>query len=223
MSVIASTIEPDGYEYFVIDSPYISWVLSSLVRSDSAGLYTWNTQSGTSDTICRYDAKVGDAWGHYRLIARQIGPAPGNLRRLEISGSCGCNAWLAEGVGVTSMSANGPDIQSDLIGGIIDGKAWGSLDVDEKQPRSSTVFLTSCYPNPFAAATAIDFTLTQPEHVTLKIFNSLGQEIVTLVDAQQSPGHHTATFNAEHLQIGVYWYRLTAGKNVLTQKMIVVR
>lgn len=87
----------------------------------------------------------------------------------------------------------------------------------------SLISLEQNVPNPFSQSTSIDFTLPASDHAVLKIFNSLGQEIQTLVDGQQSPGHHTATFNADHLQNGVYWYRLSAGKNVMTQKMIVVR
>lgn len=103
---------------------------------------------------------------------------------------------------------------------ILTAKAVSAVREISTQPNALSL---ESFPNPFSNTASIDFNLTQPAHVTIKIYSAIGQEIETLVDDQQSSGHHTALFNAEHLQNGVYWYRLTAGKNLLTQKMVVVR
>jgi len=66
------------------------------------------------------------------------------------------------------------------------------------------------YPNPFNPSTTIQFSLTNPSIVTLKIYNILGQEVKTLLDrAQIDQGVQNLTWNANSLASGVYFYRLT--------------
>ena len=66
------------------------------------------------------------------------------------------------------------------------------------------------YPNPFNAATTIKFYLPAPCHVTMKIFNSLGQEVETLISRSYSVGNHQVIWDASHLASGVYFYSLSA-------------
>ncbi|HZV13318.1 MAG TPA: T9SS type A sorting domain-containing protein [Candidatus Kapabacteria bacterium] len=82
--------------------------------------------------------------------------------------------------------------------------------------------LAQNYPNPFSATTQIDFSLPESGHATLKVYNSLGEEVATLVDGNQSAGQHSAAFDGNNLQNGMYFYRLSAGKFSQTGKMTVV-
>ncbi len=66
------------------------------------------------------------------------------------------------------------------------------------------------YPNPFNPATMISFNLTVDSKVSLKIFNLLGQEIVTLLNQDLTAGLHEVNFNAVGLNSGVYFYQLEA-------------
>lgn len=66
-------------------------------------------------------------------------------------------------------------------------------------------------PNPFSGTTTIRFVLADPRHVTLKVFDMLGREIVTLVNSLLPPGQHSVVFSAGDLPSGVYYYRLQAG------------
>lgn len=64
------------------------------------------------------------------------------------------------------------------------------------------------YPNPFNPSTAITFELPGSMHLTLKVYNTLGQEVATLVDEVVSAGTHQIQWNAGQLPSGSYLYRL---------------
>lgn len=64
------------------------------------------------------------------------------------------------------------------------------------------------YPNPFNPSTTIRFGLPQRSHVTLTVFNTLGQQVAQLVNAELEAGYHDAVFEPTHLASGVYFYRM---------------
>lgn len=66
------------------------------------------------------------------------------------------------------------------------------------------------YPNPFNPATTIRYQLPHPAHVTLKIFNVVGQEVVTLVDKLEPAGYKSVKWDAREVASGVYFYRITS-------------
>ncbi|HNW58599.1 MAG TPA: T9SS type A sorting domain-containing protein [bacterium] len=79
------------------------------------------------------------------------------------------------------------------------------------------------YPNPFNPTTRIQFSLPQTGHVTLKVYNSLGQEVATLLDGVQPAGIGIVTFNATQLTGGVYFYRLQAENVSITRKLVLMK
>jgi len=67
------------------------------------------------------------------------------------------------------------------------------------------------YPNPFNPTTTIEFSLMAEARVTLKVYNVVGQEVMTLLDNQDLQyGHQGVQFNASNLASGVYFYRMEA-------------
>lgn len=80
--------------------------------------------------------------------------------------------------------------------------------------------LSQNYPNPFNASTVIRYNLASDEHVTLKVYNIYGQEVASLVDADQKAGNYTVRWNGEGVGSGVYFYTLTAGDFSQTKKMV---
>lgn len=78
--------------------------------------------------------------------------------------------------------------------------AAGSIKVGiDRTPSAKDFFLLGNYPNPFAQFTAIRYRLFSFRHVTLEIFDVLGRNIATLVDAEQEAGEHEAIFDASYL------------------------
>jgi hypothetical protein len=85
------------------------------------------------------------------------------------------------------------------------------------------------YPNPFNPSTRIGYSLPVSGHVTLKIYDLLGQEVVTLVDGIESAGERSTIWNAQALSSGIYFYRIEARSIATNQiyrevkKMMVVK
>ncbi|MCX7877373.1 MAG: S8 family peptidase [Ignavibacteria bacterium] len=79
------------------------------------------------------------------------------------------------------------------------------------------------YPNPFNPSTIISFDLPQDSYVKLKVYNLLGQEIVSLIDGNLKAGVHSKVFNASNLAGGIYFYKLTAGDFSATGKMSLIK
>jgi len=94
-------------------------------------------------------------------------------------------------------------------------------DPDQLQPRAFA--LEQNYPNPFNPSTAIAYDLPSESHVTLKVYNMLGQEVATLVDNQVSAGRHTVIWNAASHPSGIYFYQLTAAGATATGKMVLLK
>ena len=83
--------------------------------------------------------------------------------------------------------------------------------------------LEPSYPNPFRAQTAIRYSLPEGAHVTLRVYDALGQEVAVLVDGPQPAGRHDVIFDASRLSAGMYFYRLEAGAHTSTRSMLRVK
>jgi hypothetical protein len=79
------------------------------------------------------------------------------------------------------------------------------------------------YPNPFNPSTTIAFDLPSKSFVTLKIYDLLGREVKTLVEGVMESGHHTQQWNAGTFASGIYFYRLQAGFNTNTKRLVLLR
>jgi len=79
--------------------------------------------------------------------------------------------------------------------------------------------LSQNYPNPFNPSTTIRFSTPDEKFVSLKVYNSLGQEVKTLANEVLSGGLHARTWDASGMASGVYFYVLKVGDNEFTQTM----
>jgi hypothetical protein len=83
-------------------------------------------------------------------------------------------------------------------------------------------------PNPFNPSTTIGYHLPAAAHVVLEVYDPAGRNVTRLVDAVQAKGSHEAGWNGRNgagamVGSGVYFYRLTAGKETLTKKLVLLR
>ncbi len=102
------------------------------------------------------------------------------------------------------------------------------VDVKDEVTLPTQFLLNQNYPNPFNPSTVISYNIPIVGNVTLKVYDILGNEIVTLVDKYQQPGKYSVQFNVETLHAtslpsGVYFYRLTAGNFSETKKLIFMK
>jgi len=83
--------------------------------------------------------------------------------------------------------------------------------------------LSQNYPNPFNPSTIIKYSIPEGAFVTLKVYNMVGEEVATLVNANRSAGNYEARFNAVNLPSGTYLYKIQAGSFSQIKKMILVK
>jgi hypothetical protein len=108
------------------------------------------------------------------------------------------------------------------IGSPIALSASSTTGISLSRPGKPTSFdLSQNYPNPFNPSTAINFSIPEQGQYTLKVYNTLGQEVMTLINGEIPSGYHSVQFNAgRRLSSGIYIYRLS-GRNVnMIRKMI---
>jgi hypothetical protein len=87
----------------------------------------------------------------------------------------------------------------------------------------SKYVLDQNYPNPFNPSTKIRFQLPEKNHVSLKIYDILGNLITTLVDQEMEAGYYDFDWNAGNLSSGIYLYTLQSGSYFSTKKLMLVK
>jgi hypothetical protein len=104
------------------------------------------------------------------------------------------------------------------------GLLYSITDVEIRQSAAPLTFeLKPAYPNPFNPSTTIQFTTASAGRVSLAIYDMLGREVGTLVDADLAQGSYAVQWNAGGASSGVYYCRLQAGSFVRTQKLVLQR
>lgn len=117
------------------------------------------------------------------------------------------------------------DEQKQALEGIDDNSDDPSVEkatAVEEEPAVLTV-LKQNYPNPFNPTTSITYSLTEAGPVTIKVFNSQGQWVATLVEGYKSAGNHTVTWDATNQAAGVYMCRMTSGSTTQSHSMTLIK
>jgi hypothetical protein len=126
---------------------------------------------------------------------------------------------LATSMGVTD------DIDTIYVKLLVD-QPTGVDDDYSAVPKNYS--LNQNYPNPFNPETVIEYSLAAAGHVTLTVFNVVGQKVVDVVNGYESAGHKQAVWNGRdengrEVQSGVYFYRLTSDNFSMTRKMMLLK
>lgn len=134
-----------------------------------------------------------------------------------------------DSVGAVQWSYNrGGEIARALRYGV-DYPGVAALGIDEPEVDfPDAMELLPNYPNPFNAATTIDFELRTPEAVSLDIYNILGEHIVNLVSGIVAAGRHNVIWNStnskgETVNSGIYFCVLKGEQQNKTQKLLLLK
>jgi len=102
--------------------------------------------------------------------------------------------------------------------------AEGPLPVEEVVGAVPTEYLLEHnYPNPFNPSTVIAYSIPKASHVSIKVFDLLGNLITTLVNQYQEAGKFKVKFNADELSNGVYFYKIQSGSFTDIKKMLLLK
>lgn len=107
-----------------------------------------------------------------------------------------------------------------LVDSLLRGSTTG---VEEPAKRPTEFALHQNFPNPFNPTTTIRYSISERTHVSLRLFNLLGQEVMVLIDEDQDRGEHSVHLNASLLASGVYFYRMAAGQFSDQRKIILLK
>ncbi|MBU0475672.1 MAG: T9SS type A sorting domain-containing protein [Bacteroidetes bacterium] len=142
---------------------------------------------------------------------------------------------FVEGHGNSNSPKEYSFIDADNLSGTIQYRLK-QIDIDGTFEYSETIEvaidlntgfkLSQNYPNPFNPTTKIKYEIGDKSFVTLKVYNSIGQEVATLVNKQQAPGSYEVEFNASvnrKMSSGIYIYQIKSGQFEATKKLVLLK
>jgi hypothetical protein len=186
------------------------WTMIVDPNGQQSGPYvmgTVNVPAGTGLTRLRVQ-NIPGTWpsGQYQYIARW-GVYP-SAPWAEASFPFVKSAVATNGPAVNDWTCSGEPFPGEM-------EANGSV--------ASQYAMIGVYPNPFNPTTAISYQLSANSFVNLKVYDTAGRLVATLVDGYRVAGTHEVTFDGSNLASGVYLYTLTTGGNTLTGKMVLMK
>ncbi|MBK7258014.1 MAG: T9SS type A sorting domain-containing protein [Ignavibacteriae bacterium] len=116
---------------------------------------------------------------------------------------------------IVSNSVTSPDTVLVSTSGV------ASVALEGQSPKE--FLIDQNFPNPFNPSTTIRYGLPNRSHVTLLVFNTLGQQVSILQNGDQEAGYHEVRFDGANLPSGVYFYRMQTGSFTETKKFLLVR
>ncbi|HOD66269.1 MAG TPA: M6 family metalloprotease domain-containing protein [candidate division Zixibacteria bacterium] len=234
-------------EYFLVENRQRTGYDSYLY---SSGLFIWHidetkaTADNTDNTQEWWPGAGMNPAEHYRVALEQADglwelekrldygdagdPFPGALDRrvFDATTTPNSDSYLA-GTSFTKVDNISPSaavMTADLIVGLA-----ADVDSGDDNPTLPAAFeLAQNYPNPFNPSTTISFELSGPMHVTLEIFNIVGQRVRTLMDGPAEAGRTERTWDGcdeagRTAASGLYLYRLTTGSGSRARKMLLLK
>jgi photosystem II stability/assembly factor-like uncharacterized protein len=211
--IASSNVIPELYYH-------TTWSSGSFWKSTNAGSnFTNLSQSGSlwATDIAKDDptAVCYDQYGSNSYISLNGGTSftTVNVGSSPAAGICyldKANLLIQHGGGVYKLNIN-YSVITTVNENILSSAAPNSFELSQN------------YPNPFNPSTTIKFGVPNSGNVTLKVYDQLGKEVVTLVNGNKSAGAYEVNFDASSYGSGIYFYKLEADNFTATKKMILVK
>lgn len=216
---------------------------SRILRLDNTGELIWDITllepnfSTFHSAICKDDnnniQKVGNinsriAYTEISALGSQISLNPYNSTGVlgsygSVIKNCDDKGFIIVGTVSTGTQTNP---RYDVLVIKTDSSGHAPLIVHINKNNSLQTYgykLSQNFPNPFNPSTNISFALPRKEHVLIRIYNSIGQEISTLVNQEFDQGEHLLTYTANDLPTGLYFYKLHTSTYTETKKMFLLK
>lgn len=116
-----------------------------------------------------------------------------------------------------------PDVENDLISTVFRDVTGYTPEFQGDEWNQSSFTSAEAYPNPFNPTTTIQFTIENPGHVSIKVYNLLGQEVETLLNRQLRQGKHQVEFASNGLPSGVYLYEIRTEGDVYSSRIVLTK
>ena len=115
------------------------------------------------------------------------------------------------------------DIEAPKMSGEYMSELFVTTEINDQDNSIDNFSLDQNYPNPFNPTTNIRFSLPSNGFVTLKVYNTIGEEVIELVRRNIDAGNHNVVLDASNLPTGAYFYRISAGDYSETKKMLLIK
>jgi len=181
---------------------------------------------------CKWDTNCDHNWAwNPESGLNQQWPLPENLSYSNATLKAGAMAgfplgdlyhwWPAE---YAQWNAQADAERARIFNWLETGRDGGSAVSEEAESGVPSGFtLSQNYPNPFNPITQIEYSIPRAGHVSLQVFNALGEEVVTLHNGAQKAGKHFVTFDGKDLASGIYTYRLQSGEISISKKLVLMK
>jgi hypothetical protein len=244
-------VKPNGKEYFKIRERYVQMGFESIVyeRIDSVEgkVYRYNEYCPNSEEFIEdlvmdvgdstYAARFGYCIEHppTELLSEQYfnnwnnWGIEGKRRNYPYVELVTADYFLSTEIGLDYFRLDDDNgwKEFSIKGMVKNGVVYGDTtltDVGDENNSIPTVYrLEQNYPNPFNPTTKIRWQSPSAGYQTLKVYDVLGNEVITLVDEFRNAGTYEIDFDASKLSSGVYFYQLKSGDFISTKKLILLK
>jgi hypothetical protein len=216
------TIGNLGYAYHA-NSIQNKWVSSALISSNNYGYWGILNPGGDSGFQIYDGFSFAEKWQALSSGIGKPNAGPGDISEVTSGGPFSIPAH--DTIDVAFTVAGGYSI-SDLRNAISSAriKFQDLNNLGNPNPSNPTAYsLYQNYPNPFNPSTTIKFDLAKDGHVSLKIYDVLGNQVADLIEEEKTAGKYSVSFSAGRFSSGVYFYRLVTPTFTDTKKMLLLK
>jgi hypothetical protein len=209
------------------------WVVGGVYQSFATILHTTN---GGSTWITQYRAAPNFLFGVAFVDTSQGWAVGASILHTTNGGSTWVAQYTYSSYYLSSVSfvdahtgwaagSNGTILRSSLdingVENVLDQIISATPMAESTIPTEYALYQN--YPNPFNSSTTIRFDIKEAGRVSIKVFDLLGREVVTLVNEQLSAGTHTVSWDALGVASGIYLYRIKSGEFSATRKLLLLK